>query len=167
MNSLTSLHIARFIGLILLQVLILNHINFLGYINPYLYVLYVALYPIKNNRLLFLFISFLLGLTIDMFSDSGGINAAATLTIAYIRPILLKFSFGASYDHQSIKFNSIEFGALLTYLSLLIVIHHVILFSLEVFNIQHILLTLQKTIFSSIFTILLAMLLVIIFSRRR
>ncbi|GGH40788.1 rod shape-determining protein MreD [Mangrovimonas yunxiaonensis] len=167
MNSLISGHTVRFISLVFLQVLVLNHINFLGYLNPYLYVLFVALYPIKNNRALFLILSFLLGLLIDIFSDSGGIHAAATLTIAYARPIILKFSFGTAYDHQTVKFNTIEFGALLVYFFILILVHHFVLFSLEIFNIKSILLILQETLFSSIFTIILAIIITIIFSRGR
>ncbi|RSK39936.1 rod shape-determining protein MreD [Mangrovimonas spongiae] len=167
MNNLISGHTLRFVILVLLQALILNHINFLGYINPYLYILFIALYPIKNNRFLFLFLSFLLGLFVDIFSDSGGIHAAAALTAAYTRPIILKFSFGAAYEHQTIRFNTIEFGALLVYLITLTLIHHLVVFSLEVFNIKNILLILKKTLFSSIFTIILTVLTIIIFSRKR
>ena len=77
MNSLNISNIIRFFGLIVAQVLIFNHINFTGTINPYPYILFVLLYPVNNNRTLFIFLSFLLGLTVDMFSDSGGIHAAA------------------------------------------------------------------------------------------
>lgn len=166
MNNSTFLHIFRFVILVLVQVVILNHINFLGYINPYLYILFIVLYPIKNNRLLFLLFSFLLGLTIDMFSDSGGVHAAACVSIAYLRPLILKWSFGSAYEHNSIKFNTIEFGTKLLYISILTLIHHSILFLLEVFNFSEIILTLQKTLFSSIFTILLCTIVTIIFSKR-
>ena len=50
MNSVISSNIVRFFVLILIQVLICNHINFLGYINPYIYILFVILFPVKNNR---------------------------------------------------------------------------------------------------------------------
>ncbi|WP_435137088.1 rod shape-determining protein MreD [Formosa sp. A9] len=166
MNNSTLLHIFRFVILVLVQVVVLNHINFLGYINPYLYILFIVLYPIKNNRLLFLLFSFLLGLTIDMFSDSGGVHAAACVSITYLRPLILKWSFGSAYEHNSIKFNTIEFGTKLLYISILTLIHHCILFLLEVFNFSEIILTLQKTLFSSIFTILLCTIVTIIFSKR-
>src|SRR5210317_1030582 len=104
MNNALSINIVRFIALVLIQALVLNHINFLSYINPYVYILFIILFPIKNNRLLFIFIAFLLGLTVDLFSDSGGIHAAACVTIAYIRPVVLKFCFGMIYEHQTIKF---------------------------------------------------------------
>src|SRR5210317_2097644 len=101
MNSVDTKNVLRFIVLILLQALVLDKVNFLGYINPYLYILFIILYPINNNRLFFILISFLLGLTLDMFLDSGGVHAAACVTIAFIRPGILKFAFGAIYEHQT------------------------------------------------------------------
>ncbi len=166
MNNIISTNIARFITLVLVQVLVLNNINFLGYISPYIYILFIILFPIKNNRLLFILLSFLLGLTIDLFLDSGGINAAACVTIAYIRPVILKFVFGTIYEHQTVKFNNTELGQRLTYFSIITITHHLILFSLEVFNTTKILLILKKTLFSSIFTIILCVLITILFSRK-
>ncbi|MDG1728489.1 MAG: rod shape-determining protein MreD [Algibacter sp.] len=165
MNSIFSVHTIRFITLVFIQVLILNHINFFGYINPYIYILFIGLFPIKNNRIALILLSFLLGLTIDLFLDTGGIHAAACVFIAYIRPIILKFSFGTIYEHQTIRFNTVEFGSKLTYFTLLTVLHHIVLFSLEIFSISNIILILQKTLFSSIFTILLSVIVTIIFSK--
>ena len=166
MNNVISSNIIRFFALVLIQVLICNHINFLGYINPYIYILVVILFPVKNNRALFIFISFLLGLTIDLFLDSGGVHAAACTLIAYIRPVVLKFSFGMQYEHQTMRFNAVEFGSKLTYFTILISIHHLVLFYLEIFSISKIILVLQKTLFSGIFTILLCILITIIFSQK-
>lgn len=164
-NSITG-HTIRFILLALFQVILFNHINFLGYINPYVYIIFIFFFPIKNNRPLFIFLSFLLGLTIDMFSDTGGIHAAASVFIAYARPVFLKFAFGTMYEHNNVKFNNTDFGAKLVYIALLTLLHHIILFSLEIFSISRILMMLQKTLFSGIFTILMITLLSIIFSRK-
>jgi len=166
MNNSVFLHTFQFILLVLLQVVVFNNINFLGNINPYPYIVFIALFPVKNNRVIIIFLSFLLGLSIDIFSDTGGIHAAACVLIAYIRPLILKFSFGMIYEHQSIKFNAVEFGEKLTYLSILTVIHHFALFYFEIFSASKIILVLQKTLFSSIFTILLIILMTIIFSKR-
>ena len=166
MNNSVFEHIGRFILLVLLQVVLFNYINFLGYINPYPYIMFIALFPVKNNRFAIIFLSFFLGLTIDLFSDTGGIHAAACVFIAYVRPVILKFSFGMIYDHQSIKFNSVEFGEKLTYLTILTFLHHFVLFLLEFFSASKIILILQKTLFSGIFTILLILLITIIFSRK-
>ena len=166
MNNAISLNGMRFLILVTVQVLICNHINFMGYINPYIYILLIILYPTKNNRAGFIFLSFLLGLTIDLFSDTGGIHAAASVFIAYIRPVALRSSFGVLYENYAIKFNNVEFGAKLTYITFLTLLHHIIFFSLEIFSISKIILVLQKTLFSSIFTILLCTLITIIFSRK-
>jgi len=167
MNSVLTVNIVRFVLLLLVQVLICNHINFLGYINPYIYIIFIFLFPIREERLILLLASFLLGMMIDLFSDSGGVHAAAAVSLAYVRPILLKSSFGMLYEHQSIKFSTTEIGSLISYISLGTVVHHLILFSLEIFNISNILLILQKTLFSSIFTIILSVLIIILFSRNK
>ena len=166
MNSHIISNITRFILLIFVQVLLLNNINFMGYINPYLYVLFILLYPFNSNQSLFLFLSFLLGLSIDIFEDSGGINAAACLIAAYLRPFLLRFSFGVSYDHQNIRLSATPFGARLSYVFLMILIHHFILFSLEMFSLNHIIPILKKTVFSTIFTVILVFLSLALFSRK-
>ena len=166
MNNSVFTHTFRFILLVLVQVLLFNNINFLGNINPYIYIIFIALFPVKNNRSIIIILSFLLGLSIDIFSDTGGIHAAACVFIAYIRPVILKFSFGMIYEHQTIKFNTVEFGEKITYISILTIIHHFVLFYLEIFSISKITLVLQKTLFSSIFTILLIILITIIFSKK-
>lgn len=109
----------------------------------------------------------MLGLMVDIFSNSGGIHAAACVTIAFIRPAVLKFAFGMVYEHQTIKFNHTEFGNRITYFSILIVIHHLIMFTLEIFNISNVILVLQKTLFSSIFTIILCTLISVLFSNKQ
>ncbi|MGB8704867.1 MAG: rod shape-determining protein MreD [Gillisia sp.] len=167
MNNEIVSNSIRFIVLVLLQVLLLNHINFMGYVNPYLYVLFLVLYPFNTSQSLFLFMAFLLGITIDTFQDSGGINAAACLCIAYLRPYLLRFSFGVSYDYQTIKLSSTPYGARLSYIMILVIVQHFIMFTLEVFDFSHILLILKKTIFSSIFTILLILISLTLFKPKR
>ncbi|MBT8324673.1 MAG: rod shape-determining protein MreD [Winogradskyella sp.] len=165
MNNILSTSVIRFIILVLVQVLICSNINFLGYINPYIYIIFILLFPLKNNRLLLLISSFLIGLTIDVFLDSGGVHAAACVTAAYARPVILKYAFGMLYEHQNIRFGNAELGSLIGYVSIFTIIHHIVLFSLEVFNIFNILVILQKALFSSIFTIILSVLIIIIFSR--
>ncbi len=156
----------RFIILVLVQVLLLNHIIFLGYINPYLYVLFILLYPLNGNKSLLIFLSFLLGLTIDIFGDSGGIHAAASVFIAYIRPLVLKYSLGVSYEYNIIKINNIKLRQRILYVLSMVFLHHIILFSLEIFNLNHIQLILKSTLFSGIFSIILILGTISIFSKK-
>lgn len=166
MNSLFFAQASRFVILVFFQVLIFNHINFLGYINPYIYILLIAFFPVRNNRIVIILLSFFLGLSIDLFLDTGGIHAAACVFIAYIRPVLLKSAFGMIYEHQTVRFEAVDFGDKLIYISLLTLVHHLVLFSLEIFNFSKIILILQKTLFSSIFSIILIILITIIFSKK-
>ncbi len=166
MNNVVISNTLRFIFLILLQVLLLNNINFLGYINPYLYILFIILFPFNGSQTLLLLLSFLLGLGVDLFEDSGGINAAACLVVAYIRPAVLRFSFGVSYDYQTIKFSSTPLGSRISYVAFIVFIHHLVLFLLEIFSFAHLLLLFKKTFYSGIFTMLLVFLCLALFSRK-
>lgn len=146
MNNILSANSIRFIILLLAQVIICSHINFMGYINPYIYIIFVFLFPIRENRLVLLVTSFLLGLLVDIFLDSDGVHATASVLLAYARPIFLKTSFGMLYEHQSIKFSNTELGSLITYITLGTLTHHIMLFSLEVFSVTGILLILKKNV---------------------
>jgi rod shape-determining protein MreD len=146
----------RFVFLVLLQTLLLNNIYFFGYINPNLYILFVFLYPIKTKRSLFLVVSFLLGLSIDLFSNTGGLNAAATLLSAYVRfPILKLILNSKDTDFKFFNLNQEPFLKVISYVAILTFIHHLSLFSLEYFNIKEIRTIFHKTTTNSIFTILL------------
>ncbi len=150
---------ALFIGLVLVQVIVLNNILFWGYINPLPYILFVIIYPVKKDRGLFLLLSFLLGLCIDFFSDSGGVNAAATLFIAYIRlPLLKGLLRKPEIDFPVFTIFKLPFLRLLSFIAILTLVHHFILFGLEYFKLNMILTIFSKTFLTSIFTIILLIL---------
>jgi len=145
-----------FITLLLIQVVVLNNILFLGYINPFLYILFIIVFPLMRDRGLLLIISFLLGLIVDFFLDSGGVNAAATLAIAYVRLPLLKGLLRKSeIDFLVFKISKLPFAKLLSYIAILTFTHHLIVFSLEYFKFTEILTILSRTILTSIFTFIL------------
>ena len=142
-----------FLFLLFLQVFLLNNILFLGYINPYLYVAFVFFYPLKKERYLFLFLSFLLGLSIDFFSDSLGINAFSLLFIAYLRLFLIRIIFKKTeQDYLLFNLDQEPFGKVFNYVISLVVIHHFILFSLANFSTQNFSSVIVNTLHSSIFT---------------
>jgi hypothetical protein len=157
----------RFVLLIIVQILIFNKLNFFGFINPLIYILFIYWYPIKENRTTFLIVSFLLGLCVDIFSDTLAINAAATVTIAYFRPVLMRFVFGVNYEFQSFKLNSSTKAQQFTFLALLIVIHHLTYFILEIFSFSNSLLILQKTLVIGLSTLILSLLFISLFSTKK
>ena len=79
----------RFFFLVFFQVLILNNIQLGGYINPYFYIYFILLLPFETPRWLLLILSFLLGLTIDVFVNTPGVNAAACVLMAFARPFVI------------------------------------------------------------------------------
>ncbi|HBL80528.1 hypothetical protein [Aequorivita vladivostokensis] len=165
-NSDILINIVRFVVLVFLQVLLLNNVNLAGYINPYLYILFIILYPLDGNKGLLIFLSFLLGLSIDIFEDSGGVHAAACAFIAYIRPVVLKYSFGVSYEYNSVKIRKADPMERLTYIASLVLMHHFVMFSLEIFSFKHILLLLKSTLFAGIFTIIVVVCTMILFNKK-
>lgn len=166
LNNEIFLNTIRFILLVLTQVLLLNHIDFLGFINPYIYILFIIIFSFTGNKSLLIFLSFLLGLSIDFFEDSGGIHAAASVFIAFIRPVILKYSFGISYEYNTIKISNTDFIKQLIYVSSMVLFHHIILFSLEIFNVDHVILFIKSTLFSSIFSIIIILSAITIFSKK-
>lgn len=156
-----------FVFLVFIQAFVLNNILFLGYVNPYLYIIFIFLYPLKKNRVTFLFIAFMLGLSIDTFSDSGGIHAFSTLTIAYFRLFFVKVFFRKfENDYPFFKLNLEPFGKKFNYVVTLTVIHHFILFSFANFSFQNISHVLLNTLYSSLFTLILYFLGIYIFSKK-
>ena len=124
------------------------------------------MYPLNVNKSLLIFLSFLLGLSVDIFEDSGGVHAAACAFIAYIRPVVLKYSFGVSYEYNSVKIKKAEPMERLTYVVSLVFMHHLVMFSLEIFSFKHISLLLKSTLFSSLFSIFLILCTMILFNRK-
>jgi len=167
MNSTLFINTTRFIALLLLQVLVCNQLNFMGSLNPYIYLLFVLLYPIGSNRMGLILLAFTLGIILDLFLDSGGAHAAATVSTAYMRPAFLKFSFGAAYEYQAIKLNAAEALPRLTYFAMLILIHHFILFALIYFDSGKFKIIFYNAVINGGFTLLLVWLLNALFSSKK
>lgn len=163
MNSTVFLNIFRFVMLLLAQIALFNNINFLGYLNPYPYILFILLYPVNSNRANLLIASFFLGLTLDFFANSGGVHATACLVLAYVRPFFFKFSFGLSYEYQTIKINERLSPERFTFIVIAIITHHFILFLLEFFKFIFILEILTRTILTTLFTLLITILIIYLF----
>ena len=160
-------NILRFIILILIQVTILDNINFGGYINPYLYVYFILLLPFEAPGWLLLISAFLMGISIDAFENTMGINAAATVLMAFFRPIVLRsISTGKTYE-KGVKPSISDFGFkwFFTYSLILIFIHHFALFYLEVFRFAHFFATLQRVLLSTILTLFLVIVVQYIFEK--
>jgi len=126
----------RFFVLLFLQVLILNNIQLGGYINPYVYVLFILLLPFETPGWLMIILGFLMGFFIDVFSNTLGIHAAATVMMALARHYLLRQKAPRSGFDKKASPSIHSFGRFwfIKYSVFLIAIHHVFLFYMEVFS---------------------------------
>jgi rod shape-determining protein MreD len=149
-------NIFRFILLVLFQVLVLNNIQFLGYINPYVYILFILALPVRTPRWFVLLLGFFLGLTIDMFSNTMGMHAFATVMVAFLREGTVKlFTAIDEGNNPTPSFYTFGVAAYVKYAVLLVFVHHTTLFILEAFSLAHFWLMLAKILLSSFVTILL------------
>lgn len=150
---------SMFIGLILIQALVLNHIQFSGFVNPYIYILFILLLPTNTPRYALLLLGFLIGLTVDIFSNSLGVHAFATVFVAYWRPLIIGLISNREEDisnYPGLAQN--KWRWFLAYVSIMVVLHHVVLFYVEVFTFTNFLVTLSRSLLSSIFSIFIIVL---------
>ncbi len=153
-------NMARFILLLAVQVVIFNNFNFLGYINPFPYILFIILYPVNGNKYALLLSSFFLGITMDLFCNSGGVHATACLLLAFVRPSIFKFSFGLSYEYQTVRLNDTLTPERFSFILIAVIIHHLTLFVLEVFTFEYLWDIVLRTIISTIFTLIICILII-------
>ncbi len=161
--------VVRFIVLVLFQVLVLNNIRFGGYINPYLYVLFILLLPYETPGWLLLILAFLTGYTIDTFTNTPGMHAAASVFMAFSRPAVLKLLRITTEDDPGScpGIADLGFRIFTTYALLLVFIHHLVLFLLEIFRFSEILLTLTRAGLSTVLTLLLIIIAQYLFYRKQ
>ena len=151
-------HTIRFFILLFTQVLVLNNVLFLGYINPYIYILFIMLLPFDSPRWLLLILAFSLGICVDAFQDSMGLHAFACVLIAYFRTPILHFLLPQLKNKKqtNLEFSLQEFGLqrALIYTGAMVLIHHFALFTLEAFR-PELLSIFLRTISSAAISILL------------
>jgi len=157
-------NIFRFIFVIILQIFVLNQVQISGYINPYFYIIFILLLPVKTPAWLNLILAFLLGFIIDIFSQSPGLHTSASVAIAFLRPCIMYSLKSSGELDKDLEPNISNMGAkwFISYAVLMIIIHHSIYFFLEVFSFQSILNTIYRILLSSFatfVTIILAQLL--------
>ncbi|MDA3952269.1 MAG: rod shape-determining protein MreD [Bacteroidales bacterium] len=159
MIKLFPRYLMSFILLVFLQVFILNNIQFSGYINPYIYILFIIALPFETPKWALLILAFILGLTIDLFSSTIGMHCSATVFIAFMRPYILKvISPRDGYESETLpqlKYYGVNW--FIKYSTVLIFAHHFVLFYIEVFRFSNFFTTFVRVVLSSIFTIILVL----------
>ncbi len=140
-------NIIRFILLILIQVLLLNKIplrwwshpeGFPAY-TPFIYPLFLLLLPLSAPVSFLLLSGFVLGFTIDTFMNTGGIHAFACVFMAFVRTQVLTALMPkrlSEYANSAPNFKSMGRTPFLTYAAILLFIHHVVYYLLEIWSLS-------------------------------
>ena len=155
MNSDNVISVFQFIFLLFLQAFLLNNINLFGFINPNLYLLFIVIFRLNDNSTLLIFLGFLMGLLLDLLTQGSGGHTIASLTIAFLRPYIIKFSFGVNYEIPMGMVQGTLYSQRLLYLILVIFVHHLVLFSIIYFSFDNIITIIKNTLFTSFFTFIL------------
>ncbi len=159
MNFDVIKHIGRFLILVAIQVIILNQIYFSGYVTPYIYPLFILMLPFDVKGWVLMPSSFLLGLSVDMFSDSMGMHAAASVFMAFMRPFIIQF-ISIRHDFEpgtEPRLESNGWGWVFMYTVLLIFLHHLTLFFIEEFRFDDVLRILLRALGSTFFSVMIIM----------
>lgn len=150
-------YIIMFVSLVLIQVIILNNIQFSGFVNPYIYILFIILLPFTIPGYLLLGLSFLIGISIDIFSNTLGVHAGATVLLGFLRPGLANLISSREMIEKGNTPNmkQLGFASFLKYTIVAVLVHHIFLFYAEAFSFGGFFYTLLRCILSSVFSIVI------------
>ncbi|QCR23694.1 hypothetical protein [Pontibacter sp. SGAir0037] len=166
MNSSFGIkHIAQFVLFVALQILLIDNLVLFETGFCYIYVAFLLFLPININKVFLLFLGFLAGGTVDIFYNTLGIHAGASVLLAYLRPYILNLLTPRDgYDtNDSVNIHIMGYRWFLAYATLLIVTHHAMVFFLESLNFMDAAYMLAKILLSSIFTCTVMVILQLLF----
>ncbi|MDR1881131.1 MAG: rod shape-determining protein MreD [Tannerellaceae bacterium] len=124
--------IVYFITLVLIQVLVLNNIHFLRLATPFLYLYFIVKLPVGTSSVNTTFLSFLIGMIIDLFSNTPGMHAAACTFAGFSRQAMIKLYMGKDLaEGLSPSFRTFGYGGFFRYAVTFVILHHATLFLIE------------------------------------
>ncbi|WP_300811640.1 rod shape-determining protein MreD [uncultured Bacteroides sp.] len=127
-----------FVGLVLLQALVLNNVHIAGYATPFLYIYLILKFESDTPRNALMLWGFFLGLAVDVFSDTPGMNAAATVLLAFVRPSFLRLFVPRDMVEGFVPaVRVMGIGSFLKYLVACVLVHHALLLTVEFFSFAH------------------------------
>ncbi len=146
--------IGRYIVVMLLQVLLLDQLQLWGACHPYLYILCLLMMPITLPHSVSMVIGAAVGLVMDVFCNSLGVHTAACILLMFIRPYLIGVIVNDKDRlNEQISLRAIGMEALIKYVVILVLIHHLTVFLLAAWSWAHIGFVLLETLVSSLITI--------------
>ncbi|MCX6185700.1 MAG: hypothetical protein NTU43_01730 [Bacteroidetes bacterium] len=135
--------------------MVVNKLGISTFVNPYIYVVFVLLLPIKIKPWVVLIISCLTGMVMDSFSSTPGLHMAACVCMGYLRGFYLRFATGKDDQESNIIPNLSNKGWVWFsfYTFIMIFIHHFILFFLEIYELNQFFSTILEIFSSTLFSV--------------
>lgn len=150
-------YLLKFIGVVLLQILVVNNIQLSSYVNPYIYISFILLLPVTIKPWQSLLLAFFCGAVIDTFSSTPGLHIAASVLLAYIRVHYLRFATTKEDTESRIRPSMSKKGVVwfVFYCFTMTLVHHTFLFFLEIYSFQEFFSTMLRIVLSTLVTVLM------------
>ena len=146
--------IGHYILVMVLQVLLFDQLQLWGACHPYIYLLCLLMMPITLPPIADMLIGGIIGLIMDMFCNSLGVHTASCILIMFLRPYLLGVILNDKDRlNEQVSLRSIGMEAFIKYVVIMVVVHHLTVFSLAAWSWYHIGFVLLETAVSSAITI--------------
>ena len=159
--------LAMFVALLLAQVLVLNHVWLMNVATPLLYVYFAITFPRNTEKGEVLVWCFILGLLVDIFSNTPGLAAGSLALIGMIQTYLVElFVPRDSAENLEVSAATLGWGKFSMLSGILILIYCLLFFILEAFNFFDWQLWILRAVFSTVLTLLLMLAIESVRSRR-
>ena len=148
--------IVLFVALTLLQV-VCNHICIFGVAIPVVYIYFLIRLPINLSVNWAMTLAFILGLTIDVFSNTQGMNAlACVVATAQRRPVFsLYFAREDDLPNPIPSIHTLGIGIYIKYLLSMVLIYCFFIFAIQAFTLHNVQLTIMRIVASTTLSTLL------------
>ncbi|MCM1293003.1 MAG: rod shape-determining protein MreD [Bacteroides sp.] len=145
------------IFLVVIQVLVLNHVSLFGYAVIFVFIYTFAKLPVTMPKEWLFTIAFLIGLVIDIFSDTLGMNALTSTIVMALRRPVIRLYINRDDELSDTYPGSKSFGSFtfFKYVLTLSTIYCTLFFFIERFSTDSIGTTLLRIVTSSILTSLI------------
>lgn len=168
MSKLVWRIIGRFVLLMALQLLVLNHVYLGGYVMPMLYVLFIIMLPTDMRRIPMLLTAFGMGLLVDVMNNMLGFHALACTVVAMMRILFADriITRGEPVTIETPSIYSVTPQYFISYLMLLLAIYYLVFYTIELFGFRSFGGVLLSTVASTLVTTLMAVLYQYIFLKK-
>lgn len=156
-----------FLLYLVLQILLVRNLVLFDYAFCFVYIACILLLPNETGLTWLLIIAFVTGIIVDTFYNTLGMHAAATVLMAYCRPLVVRSLIDVPGMESRLEFSLKDLGGgtFFRYVLIMAFIHHTALFFIEASSLSLLIPTLIRVAASTVFTTI-SVVLIQFFTRR-